>query len=123
MLFSLRPLDEIAALLAEHAAAPERRLAQRALADEITALVHGPEAADAAGEAADVLFGGDPLRRLGGVAGDGGPRGPVQRARSRGARRRRRAPRGHGTGHVEDAMPGASCSRASVRANGRPAVP
>jgi tyrosyl-tRNA synthetase len=62
MVFSLRPLDEITALLAEHAAAPERRLAQRALADEITALVHGAEAADAAGEAADVLFGGDPLR-------------------------------------------------------------
>ena len=45
---SLRPLDEIGALLAEHAAAPERRLAQRALADELTELVHGAEAADAA---------------------------------------------------------------------------
>jgi tyrosyl-tRNA synthetase len=60
--FSLRPLAEIDALRAEHAAAPERRLAQRALADELTALVHGPEAAGAAAEAADVLFGGDPLR-------------------------------------------------------------
>jgi tyrosyl-tRNA synthetase len=59
--FSLRPLAEIEALLAEHAAAPERRIAQRALADEVTALVHGPEAAEAAAEAADVLFGGDPL--------------------------------------------------------------
>nr|MBA3288291.1 tyrosine--tRNA ligase [Acidimicrobiia bacterium] len=42
--FSLRPLDVIAGLLAEHAEAPERRLAQRALADEITAIVHGPAA-------------------------------------------------------------------------------
>ena len=60
--FSLRPLADIEALLAEHAGAPERRVAQRALADELTALVHGSEAARAAGEAADVLFGGDPLR-------------------------------------------------------------
>ena len=59
--FSLRPLAEIEAILAEHAAAPERRPGQRALADEVTALVHGPDAARAAGEAADVLFGGDPL--------------------------------------------------------------
>jgi tyrosyl-tRNA synthetase len=59
--FSLRPLAEIEAVLAEHAAAPERRLAQRALAEEVTALVHGPEAAGAAAGAADVLFGGDPL--------------------------------------------------------------
>ena len=59
--FSLRPLAEIEALLAEHAIAPERRTAQRALADEVTALVHGPEAAHAAAEAAEVLFGADPL--------------------------------------------------------------
>ena len=59
--FSLRPLPEITELLAEHATAPERRLAQRALADEVTALVHGDAAARAAGEAADLLFGADPL--------------------------------------------------------------
>ncbi len=47
--------------MAEHEKAPERRLAQRALADELTALVHGREAADAAAEAAGVLFGADPL--------------------------------------------------------------
>ena len=35
--------------------------AQRALAEELTALVHGREAAGAAEEAAGVLFGGDPL--------------------------------------------------------------
>ena len=61
-MLSLRPLDEIEDVLAEHAAAPEQRPAQRALADEMTTLVHGADAAAAAGEAADVLFGGDPER-------------------------------------------------------------
>ena len=59
-MLSLRPLDELLALLDEHALAPERRLAQRALADEITGLVHGEEAAQTAALAAGVLFGGDP---------------------------------------------------------------
>jgi len=59
--FSLRPVAALDELLTAHAAAPEQRLAQRALADEVTALVHGDEAARAAAEAADVLFGGDPL--------------------------------------------------------------
>jgi tyrosyl-tRNA synthetase len=58
---SLRPLSEVEELVAEHDKAPERRLAQRALADELTSLVHGDDAAAAAGEAAEVLFGGDPL--------------------------------------------------------------
>jgi tyrosyl-tRNA synthetase len=55
---SLRPLDEVEALLAT---APEQRVAQRALAGELTELVHGRDAAGAAEEAAAVLFGGDPL--------------------------------------------------------------
>jgi tyrosyl-tRNA synthetase len=58
--FSMRPVDELRALLGEHEQAPERRLAQRALARELTELVHGAAAADAADAAADVLFGGDP---------------------------------------------------------------
>ena len=58
--FSTRPLDELQALITEHGVAPERRLAQRALARELTELVHGASAAAAADEAADVLFGGDP---------------------------------------------------------------
>src|SRR4051812_13303136 len=57
---SLRPLAEIEEVLADHARAPERRRAQRALADELTELVHGPAAAAAAAAAAEVLFGGDP---------------------------------------------------------------
>jgi len=60
-MLSLRPLPEVRALLAEHALSPEKRVAQRALADEITEIVHGIDAARSAREAADVLFGGDPL--------------------------------------------------------------
>lgn len=59
-MLSLRPLDEIEAMLVEHQGAPERRIAQRALADEMTTLVHGADAAAHASEAAAVLFGGDP---------------------------------------------------------------
>ena len=57
---TLRPVDEIKALVAEHQAAPEKRLAQKALATDVTALVHGAAAEQAAAEAAQVLFGGDP---------------------------------------------------------------
>jgi tyrosyl-tRNA synthetase len=57
---TLREVDEVAALIADHRAAPERCCAQRALAHDVTALVHGESAALAAAEAADVLFGGDP---------------------------------------------------------------
>ena len=59
-MLSLRPLPEIEALLEDHLARPERRAAQRALADELTALVHGPRAAADSSAAAAVLFGGDP---------------------------------------------------------------
>jgi tyrosyl-tRNA synthetase len=58
--FSLQPLEQIAAVVAEHRDAPHLRFAQRALADEMTALVHGAPAAVAAAEAADLLFSGDP---------------------------------------------------------------
>ncbi len=59
-MLSMRPLQEVLALAAEHEEVPERRPCQRALAREMTELVHGRAAADAADEAADVLFGGDP---------------------------------------------------------------
>jgi tyrosyl-tRNA synthetase len=58
--YSMRSIDDVRALVAEHEADPGRRLAQRALAQELTALVHGRDAAEAAAAAADVLFGGDP---------------------------------------------------------------
>ncbi len=61
-MLSMRPLAELVELLERHEAAPEQRLAQRALADELTELVHGREAAETARAAAEVLFGGDPSR-------------------------------------------------------------
>jgi tyrosyl-tRNA synthetase len=58
--FSLASLDESNALIAEHSADPGKRLAQRFLAQEMTTLVHGVDAAHDAEAAADILFGGDP---------------------------------------------------------------
>ncbi len=58
--FSLQPIEQIRDVMAEHVDAPHLRFAQRALADEMTALVHGAPAAVAAAEAADLLFSGDP---------------------------------------------------------------
>ena len=60
--FSMRSVPEIEAVVAEHQSAPERRVAQRTLARELTELIHGPDAADAADAAADILFGGDPTK-------------------------------------------------------------
>jgi tyrosyl-tRNA synthetase len=60
-MFTLLPMEEVDAVAAEHAGHPERRAGQRRLAEEATRLVHGPEAASAAAEATDVLFGGSPL--------------------------------------------------------------
>jgi tyrosyl-tRNA synthetase len=57
---TLRDVDEIASLVDEHRADPGKRIAQRALAADVTSLVHGADAERAAAEAADVLFGGDP---------------------------------------------------------------
>jgi len=58
---TFRSVEEVRELVAAHQQAPERRLAQRALADDVTTIVHGPEATAAAREAAALLFGGDPL--------------------------------------------------------------
>lgn len=60
LMYSLRPLDELRSVVAAHQAAPEQRRAQRALAEEITTLVHGVDAWRTAQAAADILFGGDP---------------------------------------------------------------
>ena len=59
--FSLRSVDEIAEILKEQRARPESRVAQRTLARELTAMLHGDESADAAEQAADVLFGANPI--------------------------------------------------------------
>ena len=56
--FSMRPLDEIAALEAQMKANPEARIPQKALAEEITRLVHGEEGLKTALGATQTLFGG-----------------------------------------------------------------
>ena len=57
--FSLKTLDEIAELEALMKANPEARIPQKALAEEITRLVHGEAALSAAQGATQTLFGGD----------------------------------------------------------------
>jgi len=54
------PVDEARAAAAAHAEAPHLREGQRRLAREVTALVHGAEAAATAEAASAILFGGDP---------------------------------------------------------------
>jgi tyrosyl-tRNA synthetase len=60
--FTFLPLDEIANVMTEHLAEPSRRVAQRRLADDVTARVHGPESVARATAAAAILFGGGELR-------------------------------------------------------------
>src|SRR5215831_7999850 len=56
--FTFMSREEIDALASEAAAHPEQRVAQRALARAVTALVHGDEQVQRAERAAQVLFGG-----------------------------------------------------------------
>jgi len=56
-MFTFRPRAAIAALLAEHAADPAARHPHRALAHDLTTLVHGAAAAESAAEASRILFG------------------------------------------------------------------
>lgn len=55
--FTFLPVEEIDALMAEHDQKPGLRLAQRRLAAELTALVHGPDEVTAAELASTALFG------------------------------------------------------------------
>src|SRR6476469_171228 len=63
-LFSERPADEIEALIEESIERPAARTAQRALAEELTVLVHGPEQLAEAEAAGRALFGRDDLATL-----------------------------------------------------------
>ena len=56
-LFTFLGLERIAATMAEHAADPSSREAQRVLAREVTATVHGDAAAEAAIQTSAALFG------------------------------------------------------------------
>ncbi len=60
MQFSLRSIEIVKEIIAEQVLRPETRIAQRSLASELTALVHGQAAAEAAEDAAAVLFGANP---------------------------------------------------------------
>ena len=55
-------LGEIAGLMQQHARDPGQRVAQRRLADDVTARVHGAEAVRRATDAARILFGADDVR-------------------------------------------------------------
>lgn len=61
--FTFLGREEIEAIEAEHAQAPEKRNAQRRLAEEVTRLVHGEDALQNALRASQAMFGGE-LRGL-----------------------------------------------------------
>lgn len=58
-IFTFLSIEEIDALLAEHAEAPHKRVAQKRLAEEATRMVHGEAGLASALKATAVLFGGD----------------------------------------------------------------
>jgi len=57
LIFSFRSVEEIKATIAAHEAAPHLRLLQKALAEELTIMVHGEEDLAFAKQASDILFG------------------------------------------------------------------
>jgi tyrosyl-tRNA synthetase len=57
--FSFRTVDEIKAIAADHAKAPEKRMGQQILAEDVTKLVHSETALAAAQRISEALFGGD----------------------------------------------------------------
>jgi tyrosyl-tRNA synthetase len=63
--FTFMPLDEIAATAGAHSADPGRRLAQRRLAHEVTARVHGEATTAGVVKASELLFGGLNLAEAG----------------------------------------------------------
>jgi len=64
-LFTFLPLDEVAAVVADHATDPAARRGQRRLAAEATRILHGEEGVAAAERATTVLFGDEPYADLG----------------------------------------------------------
>jgi tyrosyl-tRNA synthetase len=57
--FTLAPVADIARIVSEHEADPASRVAQRALATQVTELVHGPSGLARAEAATRALFSGD----------------------------------------------------------------
>jgi tyrosyl-tRNA synthetase len=64
--FTFRSREELEELERAVAERPQAREAQRALAQDVTTLVHGPEAAERVRRASQALFGRDDLRELDG---------------------------------------------------------
>ncbi len=64
LIFSFKPLDEIKALIAEHETAPHLRKLQKALAEEMTIMVHSEEDLAFAKQASEILFGQAPVDAL-----------------------------------------------------------
>jgi len=58
-LFTFMSQQEIHDLVEQSAEAPEKRIAQRELARQVTSMVHGDDAVDSAERISDSLFGGD----------------------------------------------------------------
>ncbi len=63
-LFTFLPLADIETIAKQHTADPGARLAQRTLAHEVTAFVHGKEAAEKVERVSAVLFGDTPISIL-----------------------------------------------------------
>ncbi len=61
---TLLPLDEINKILQEHESAPEKRIAQKTLAKELTIWVHGQEEYERVRLASEIIFGKENLKRL-----------------------------------------------------------
>lgn len=62
--FSFKPVDEINAMIEEHRQAPHLRKLQKAVAEEITTMVHGTEELSFAQKASEILFGQAPVDAL-----------------------------------------------------------
>jgi len=60
--FTFLPLEEIASVLSEHGRDPGKRVAQRRLAEDVTARVHGQSTTASVAAASHILFGGQPVR-------------------------------------------------------------
>lgn len=64
LIFSFKPVEEIKALIEEHKLAPHQRKLQKALAEELTILVHSEEDLEFAKKASDILFGNSAVETL-----------------------------------------------------------
>jgi tyrosyl-tRNA synthetase len=62
--FSFKPVEEIASLIESHKEAPHMRALQKALAEELTILVHGEEELRSAVRASEILFGKSTVEAL-----------------------------------------------------------